>query len=324
MTAAHDLPLSQSASTNSVSGITDTEDWFLGPQSPMWKMFANPFVTIFGLERDGMLNILDPHFTVAFVEHDIGMTRPDIRIQRIARFFTHAIYGTKTEAVNFSRAVTNAHERVRGFDPVTGTDYYAAAERSLLICHAILWMSVAKMYEEYIAPLTAQERDDFTRDAAKLGALIGVPETLLTWAQMEEYWESLRPSLSISPSGRMLVRPFTVGKLWPGNPAETLLPRPLYVALRPVLGMALRMYADLAWATIDRVDSRMLGLERGPVLRSPALVRWMGKGVARLMGTPALRDRIERFLGPGIHKTAVRARAVMEGGREVCARPQYQ
>ncbi|WP_413784733.1 oxygenase MpaB family protein [Mycolicibacterium llatzerense] len=142
--------------------------------------------------------------------------------------------------------------------------------------------------------------------AAKLGALIGVPETLLTWAQMEEYWESLRPSLSISPSGRMLVRTFTVGKLWPGNPAEAHLPKPLYKALSPILGVLLRIYTDLAWATIDRVDARMLGLERGPVLRSPALVRLMGKGVARLMGTPEIRDKIERSLGPGIHKTAAR------------------
>lgn len=290
------------------------EDWFIDPASPLWKVFANPFVLVFGLMRDGMLNCLDPDFTIAFVEHDIGMVRPDIRIQRIARFFTHAIYGTKTEAANFARPVMKAHIRVTGFNPVTGEDYHADSERSLLMCHVILWMSVAKMYEEYVGPLTDRERDDFMRDAAKLGALIGVPQTLLTWKQAEEYWDSLRPSLSMGPSGRMLVRPFTVGKLWPGNPAEANLPEHLSKAVQSVLAPILRMEADLAWATIDRVDSRMLGLERGPVLRSAILVRLMGKGTAKVMGIPIVRDRIEVWLSPGVHKTLVRARLASSHG----------
>lgn len=285
------------------------EDWFIDPASPLWKVFANPFVLVFGLMRDGMLNCLDPDFTIAFVEHDIGMVRPDIRIQRIARFFTHAVYGTKTEAANFARPVLNAHSRVTGFNPVTGEDYHADSERSLLMCHVILWMSVAKMYEEYVGPLTDQERDDFMRDAAKLGALIAVPQTLLTWKQAEDYWDSLRPSLSMGPSGKMLVRPFTVGKLWPGA-TEELLPTPLAPAAGLFLAPILRMVADTAWATIDRVDSRMLGLERGPVLRSAILVRLMGKGIAQIMGIPTVRDRIEVWLGPGVHKTLVRARRV--------------
>jgi len=258
--------------------------------------------------RDGILNALFPHFAIGFLEHDIALDDPLRRMRNIGRWFGLAVWGTREEAAKASRTVRNAHKKVRGFDPVTGRNYDATDPDGLLLGHVILWMSLITIRDAYVAPITASQRDRALEEAATVGELIGVPARRipLTWAECEAYWEARKPEMCVGRSGRRLLRPFTAGSLPEGGFAAAL-PAPVRLAAPPFV----RMAADMALCTMDDDELMMVGLERGPELRSARLVKLYGRAIARVMGTPPVRARIEQQLGDRYQSTLARARHVV-------------
>jgi uncharacterized protein (DUF2236 family) len=115
-------------------------------------------------------------------------------------------FGTPEEARRIIERINHIHQQVHGSlrRPAgifpAGTPYSATDPRLLCWVHATLVDSMMLTYERLVGPLTPRERDQFCREAAETGCLLGIPDRLLprTAQDLERYFAQMFASGEIA------------------------------------------------------------------------------------------------------------------------------
>lgn len=212
-----------------------------------------------------LLQSLHPLAMAGVADHSDYRGDPWGRLQRTSQFIATTTFGTVPDATALIRTINGMHRSVVGTDH-RGRPYDARDP------HLLLWVHVAEIWSFLEChrlygrrPLTPERRDEYVRQAARTGVLLGATGVPETAAELEEALRRYRPELEASPAAldalHFLLREPPVG--WTGMPAYALL-REGAVAALPV------------WARA------MLGLPDGPFGSRAAAERLGRAGVSTL------------------------------------------
>lgn len=295
----------------------------IGPGSVMWRVMDHPLVFWVGVTRLGLRGMAVPAAAHAALEHSefLNGTASGKRWQDSLWFFAAAPMGNETEFRKAIGMATGRHMRIKGPDDYSGFDYDLAVPYrnqdsldTMRATHAELWGGFLQAYDTYVEKLTDDEKDQFFVEAAEIGAAMQIPRELLPLSKVEaeEFGRLLCAQQELSPNAvrvlRMLLTPAgnpLTNWVMAGSPATKI--AGLAVAI-PVAST----FFTLAMPLIPPSALKTLRITWPSVL-NPA-VRLYGRGIARAVNRPVVRDRFEQFLGEEYHAIHVRARSRADEG----------
>jgi uncharacterized protein (DUF2236 family) len=233
--------------------------WF-DEDRPIRRVHADASMFVGGL-RALLMQSLHPSAMAAVAAHSGYRGDPWGRLQRTAAFIAVTTFGTVTDAEAAIERIRAVHERVRGTTE-DGSPYRANDPHLLGWVHVAEVDSFLRCYQRYGAhPLTADERDEYVTDAARVATAIGVVDPPRTEAELADRLAAYRPELRGTPQARSAAR-------------FMLMTPPLPVIARPA-------YAVLAAASVELL---------------PAWARWP----LRLPYLPIIEATTVRVAGHGL------------------------
>lgn len=163
----------------------DPNAGIFGPESMMWEINKYPLSAMQGAGRALLLQIAHPWITNAIDEH--SKTRED-PVGRGNRTFTHVgrmVFGSLDQAIDSAHVVYRLHATIRGklqqgsAASPAGSDYLANEVHAAVWVHATLWETSAVMYEMFVRPLTAEEKERYYQETRRFAWLFGIPDDAL-------------------------------------------------------------------------------------------------------------------------------------------------
>jgi uncharacterized protein (DUF2236 family) len=197
------------------------------------------------------------------------------RLIRTAAYVDTLTFGTRTEAVRAVARVRGIHRRLGSTEETTGRTYRVDDPDLLLWVHCCEVDSLLSVARRAGVALTDADADRYVAEQVTAASLIGiepadVPDSV---AELAAYFESMRPSLAVTPAARDAYRlivlppmPTWVRYLTPAQPAWGGLAS-LAVALLPQ--WARRMYSLPGLGLTDVAATPALKAFRQTMLRMP-------------------------------------------------------
>ena len=280
------------------SGWTAEEDrlGFFGPDSVSWRIHADPSFSVGGL-RALLLQALHPVAMDGVARFSGGFREdPWSRLIRTATYVDTLTFGTRTEAVRAVARVRGMHGGLGATEETTGRTYRVDDPDLLLWVHCCEVDSLLTVARRAGVPLRHGDADRYVAEQRTAAELIGIPaaDVPSSVAQLDAYFDALRPSLAVTPAAREAFRlivlppmPTWVRYLTPAQPAWGGLAT-LSVALLPQ--WARRMYSLPGFGLTDAAATAALKGLRQTMLRLPQRGRrspivW--GGIERVAAAPA-------------------------------------
>ena len=184
--------------------------WF-GPGSVVWRVHADVPAMLIGGISSLLLQTLHPGAMAGVEEHSNWRVDPGGRLQRTARFLAATTYGTTAEAEAAVAGVRAIHGHVTGVRP-DGVPYGANDPELLRWVHVSEVFQFLRAYQRYgFPPLTNAERDAYLGSVARIGEALGATDVPHSVAEVEAYFDAVRPDLEATPAAlataRDLIRP---------------------------------------------------------------------------------------------------------------------
>ena len=153
-----------------------------------------------GAGRAILLQVAHPKVAQGVSEHSRFTENPLKRLRGTLDY----IYGTTLGTPEESEWVAGAVNRIHTY--VTGPGYSANDPDLQLWVAATLYKSAVEIYELTLGPMPAAMQEEFCRESALYGILLGCPEDM--WpssvAEFEEYWNSALAALVISDDAKRI------------------------------------------------------------------------------------------------------------------------
>jgi uncharacterized protein (DUF2236 family) len=165
-----------------------------GPASMAWRVHANPVALAVGGVAAVILELAEPRVRSGVWDHSTFRTDPLARMQRTGEATLITTYGPTKAAEARVAMVTRMHERVGGKTP-EGQAYTALEPELMTWVHVTAGWGFLTAYHRYVAPLSAAERDRYFAEGGRLGRLFGVPEPPDSIADVEGWFDRMRPKL---------------------------------------------------------------------------------------------------------------------------------
>jgi len=170
-----------------------------------------------GAGRAILLQVAHPKVAQGVAEHSDFAKHPFKRLRGTLDF----IYGTTLGSPEESAWVAGGVNRIHTY--VKGPGYSANDPDLQLWVAATLYKSALQVYEMTLGPMPAAMQEEFCRESALYGVLLGCPEDM--WpssaAEFEEYWDKALAALVISDDAKQICRDLLYSRAVP------LLLRPL-------------------------------------------------------------------------------------------------
>src|SRR4051812_39372431 len=137
--------------------VAETGDpGLFGPQSVTWRVHGDPIMWVAGL-RALLLQAVHPAAMAGVLGHSDFRDDPWGRLLRTADYVGVVSFGSTAEVDAIGSRVRAIHERVRGFDAVTGVRYRASDPELLRWVHCCEVESFLSTYERARGRLTGPE-----------------------------------------------------------------------------------------------------------------------------------------------------------------------
>lgn len=239
-------------------------------------------VVAFSGARALLMQAAHPVAFAGFFAHTGALDDPYARLHRTAQVMDTIAFGSRAAADRATRRVRAMHARVRGELPApagrfpAGTPYAADDPELLLWVLACLVDSALVVFQRYVRPLSAAEREAYWQDWRVVGRLFGLRprEMPATAADFEAYMEEMLGGRDLFVTTR--ARELSV---------QIVLRPPIPLALRPVLEL-------VNFITVGLLPSelrRQYGFSWDPARR---LALAGGAQYARRVVVPLLPDRM--------------------------------
>ncbi|HEV2999096.1 MAG TPA: oxygenase MpaB family protein [Solirubrobacteraceae bacterium] len=161
-----------------------------------------------------LMQAAHPVAFAGFFTHTGSLSEPYERLERTAEVMDTIIFGSRARADRMTRRVRAMHRRVAGElrEPAgrfpAGTPYRADDPELLLWILATLVDSALLVYQRYVRPLTAEERDAYWQDYKTVGHLFGLRDEDMpgTAGELDEYMADMLSAdvLHVSDEARRL------------------------------------------------------------------------------------------------------------------------
>jgi len=209
---------------------TDEEDrlGFFGPDSVTWRIHADPAYHVGGL-RALMLQALHPVAMDGVARNSTGF-RDEwwMRMTRTGQYMATVAFGTRTEARRTAARVRGLHRQLGGVEETTGRAYRVDDPDLLQWVHNCAVDSLLTTARRAGVPVSDADADRYVAEQVAAAQLVGVPLSMAptSVAQLDAYFEQIRPSLAATPAAIQGVRdlfvppmPGWVQVLTPARPA---------------------------------------------------------------------------------------------------------
>jgi len=216
---------------------------------------------------------------------------PFKRLERTGVVLTTISYGDRSDADAATAFVRKMHRSVSGVLPdqagrfAAGTPYSAADPQLLLWVWASLIDSCLLVYERYVRPLSAEDRQLYWEDQRRVGKMFGIPLRV-----MPKRVEGLREYVdTVVASGDLFV---TAGAM--NTARDVILSPPLPTLLQPAVEVANQISIGLLPEEVRRLYGFSWDPIRGLLLRAGQ--EYLRRAVvpfapAQVRFTPQWRDR---------------------------------
>ncbi len=297
------------------------DEGFFGPGSITWEINRHPIVTLVSAINGAAYTALSSETSQAVVDHSKQFTDPIGRATETAYWMVASVFGDRAEATRAGKYVVGKHARVKGSDPVSNTHYSPSRPDLALSGHCLIWDGTVRAYNAYVRELSDEEIDTYWREGLIAARLMGIdtetpvsingaepvpfPHTRAEWLAI--YEAHIHPRLNLSAAARSIIDSTGSGFFvpWWG---------------RPTFKAGFFAANDLTVAIMDPRARAIYGKPRSAA--RAAATRAVGRGLARLLELPPVRDAYERgLLGERGHELLCEARAIKRGLRFVMPLP---
>lgn len=172
---------------------------FFGPDSMAWKVHANPVALAVGGVAAVILELVEPRVRTGVWEHSTFRTDPLARMQRTGEATMITTYGPTRAAEARVAMVTRMHERVGGVTP-EGQAYVALEPELMTWVHLTAGWGFLNAYRRYVEPrMSLADQDRYYAEGGRLGRAFGAPEPPGSVAEVEAWFDRMRPKLVPHP-----------------------------------------------------------------------------------------------------------------------------
>lgn len=239
----------------------DPEAGLFGPGSEMWRV-SRESILFLGGGRAALLQLAHPWVATAVAHHSTGPTDLPGRFRRTFERVFAMTFGDLASAMDAARRVHALHDTVTGrLDEAVGpfregTRYAANDEEALLWVHATLADTSVMMFEMFVSPMSAAQKEALWQESRRFAKLFGIPERALpaTWLDFRNYFDRMIEGqiLSVGQRSREMARFL----LTPPNRVVTPAWR-IYAAITAqFMPERLRAPLGLSWTAADRALAR--------------------------------------------------------------------
>ena len=256
-----------------------------GPMSISWRIDREVLV-LAGGSCALLMQLAHPAVAAGVAEHSDFRADPFARLRRTLTA-THAIvFGSTPRAESAIRRMNAIHSAVAGTVPETGEPYRALDPALLLWVHATLVDTAIRVYDRFVAPLSADEAEAYHAEARLIAVRLGVPEDSLPATLMDLRREMDRlidgGEVAVTPTARALAASVLYPTRFPPRPIWDL----AHLVSLSVLPAAIRRGYGIGWSP---------GRERGVALLAAATRRLLPLVPDPLRHVPAARTAERRL-----------------------------
>jgi uncharacterized protein (DUF2236 family) len=221
---------------------------YFGPDSVTWRVHADPVGWVAGV-RALFLLALHPLAMAGVDQHSSFRQDPFGRLQRTGDYLGTVTFGTRAEADRAAARVRGVHRRVRGVEPEAGQPYVGSDPELLLWVHCGEIDSFLAVARRAGVSLPAADADRYVAEQVRAASLVGIPPALVpsSTAELEDYFQRLRPTLRVTAAARSTAR------------FLFLPPMPVLVQLATPARAGWLTAASLSFATLPRWARRLYG-----------------------------------------------------------------
>ncbi len=157
-----------------------------GPESMMWRINRERVVLLGGAAA-AVLQAAHPVVAAGVARHSRFRTDPTSRLRHTLNAVYAVAFGGAEAAEAVRRHVAHAHGKVRG------PEYSAADPEAQLWVLATLIQCSVIQYQRFVAPLSADELDQFLAENARFGQYFGLDPAHLpqAWSAFQNYWTGM-------------------------------------------------------------------------------------------------------------------------------------
>jgi uncharacterized protein (DUF2236 family) len=236
-------------------GHADPHDSGLfGPGSVTWRVLSEPVMWIAGL-RAMYMQALHPR-VMKGTWQNTAFAKPDEawgRFTRTVEFVRVRTYGTSAEVDRFGARLRKVHASLRGVDG-DGVEFRLDEPELLLWVHCAEVGSYAEIARRSGVHVTHAELDAFVDEQRRSAAIVGLDSAIVpaSMADLDAYYEQMRPRLSVCAEARHALRLSFTPKLPPRlRPLRLLVPPMNVLAYASLPRWARRMYGTPAIGLTD-------------------------------------------------------------------------
>ncbi len=248
----------------------------MGPGSMSWKLHADvASIAVAGISSI-VMELLHPSVMAGVGQQSNYREQPFRRAQTTFGWVVTTTFGSTAAAERMIARVKRMHERVNGTRP-DGAPYRALDPELIAWVHTCIPWGVMNAYERFYQPLTTEEKDRYLEEQSVVGLMSGADAVPTTMADLETFFEDMRPRLGMSELTHEFLDFLVNGPLGALAP-----PGPLAVPVK-------RLQVEAGVSLMPRWAQEMTGFDRPEVVQRLVHQRSM-RSYTRLlrwaMGTP--------------------------------------
>jgi uncharacterized protein (DUF2236 family) len=239
------------------------------------------------------MQLAHPAVAAGVDQHSDFRADPFARLRRTLTASYAVAFGSVPRAEAAIRRVNAIHAVVRGHVPESGAAYHATDPVLLLWVHATLVDTALRVYDRYVAPLSAAEEQAYHAEAREIAVRMGVPETAVPDTLVELRAEMARlmtdGTVRVGATARALAPSVRYPKAFPPRVvwdmahlvSDSVLPDPI----RRGYGIPWSPARDAGMRRVAAVSRRVVPL-LPPVLRRAPQARRAERRVRRSTSRP--------------------------------------
>lgn len=248
-------------------------DGLFGPTSVSWRV-DRELLVLAGGSCALLMQAAHPAVAAGVAEHSTYRTDPFGRLLRTLESSFSVVFGSRSEALATIDRVNAIHRSVRGAIPETGRPYSALDPEALLWVHATLIDTALRVYEGWVAPLTADERESYHIEAAQVALRLGVPAQLLpaTLGELRGWMDERLAdgTVAVTPTAREIASTI----LRPSRRVPRLAWEAAHLVSLATLRPDVRRQYGIRWGPRREAGAqRLAGLSRRTIRHLPRLLR---------------------------------------------------
>lgn len=178
-----------------------------GPDSMAWRVDREVLV-LGGGTCALLLQLAHPAVAAAVAEHSTFRDDPFARLRRTLTSTFAVVFGSTRQANRAIGRINAIHRSIRGSIPESGAAYDATDPRLLLWVHATLIDTAIRIYDRFVAPLSADAAQAYHAESRSIAIRLGVAPELVppTLTELRTFMAGAVASgeIAVSPTARSL------------------------------------------------------------------------------------------------------------------------